>query len=106
MELPTGSNLQLADYNQLLYLLSYKSIYVGIPTPTMTAATPHIAVFPTSGKNKVSRIYLPKAHTKLPLCVERLVSCIHYIRQVLPPKETVSTLVDQIIYLGCSSNSI
>ena len=43
-------------------------------------------------ENKASRIYLPKIHTKLPLCLERLVSCIHYIRQVLPPKETVSTL--------------
>lgn len=35
-------------------------------------------------ENKVSRIYLPKAHTKLPLCVERLVSYIHYILAVHP----------------------
>lgn len=54
-------------------------------------------------ENKVSRIYLPKIHTKLPLCLERLVSCIHCIGRILPPKETVSTLVDQIIHLGCSS---
>lgn len=66
-------------------------MYVGIPTPTMTAATPHIAVFPTSGKIKCLEFIYPKIHTKLPLCLERLVSFIQCIRRVLSPKETVST---------------
>ena len=77
MELPTGSNLQLADYNQLLYLLSYKSIYVGIPTPTMTAATPHIAVFLTSDKIKCLEFIYHKLYTKLPLCMSRMLSQLH-----------------------------
>ena len=50
------------------------------------------AVFLTSGRIKHLEFIYPKIHTKLPLCLERLVSYIHYIRQILPPKETVSTL--------------
>ena len=64
------------------------------------------AAFLTSGRIKCLEFIYPKIHTKLPLCLERLVSCIHCIGRILPPKETVSTLVDRIIYLGCSSNSI
>ena len=60
----------------------------------MTAATPHIAVFLTSGKIKCLEFIYPASYTQsCPcVCLECLVSCIHYIRQVLPPKETVSTL--------------
>ena len=67
---------------------------MGIPTPTMTAATPHIAVFLTSGKIKCLEFIYPASYTQsCPcVCLECLVSCIHYIRQILPPKETVSTL--------------
>ena len=59
----------------------------------MTAATPHIAAFLTSGKIKCLEFIYPSTHKAL-LVSERLVSCIliNYIRQILPPKETVSTL--------------
>ena len=44
---------------------------------------PLCAVFLTSGKIKHLEFIYPKIHTKLPLCLERLVSCIQYILAVL-----------------------
>ena len=63
-------------------------------TTTHYDSGPLCAAFLTSGRIKHLEFIYPKIHTKLPLCLERLVSCIliNYIRQVLPPKETVSTL--------------
>ena len=50
---------------------------MGIPTPTMTAATPHIAVFLTSDKIKCLEFIYPKLYTKLPLCMSRMLSQLH-----------------------------
>ena len=50
---------------------------MGIPTPTMTAATPHIAVFLTSDKIKCLEFIYHKLYTKLPLCMSRMLSQLH-----------------------------